>query len=150
VNWPAWSDVLLAAVVFAVLSVGGLAVTGLVLVRLPADYFCETSARGFWVDRHALIRATALILKNLAGVLMVALGIVLSLPGVPGPGLLTILLGLMLLDFPGKRGLERWLVSRPPVFGLINGLRRRCSRPPLHLDSSTDRPEAQPVDRSSW
>jgi hypothetical protein len=78
-------DVLLAAGVFAVLSVGGLAVTGLVLVRLPADYFCEGAARGFWVDRHALIRATGLILKNLLGALVVALGIVLSLPVCPVP-----------------------------------------------------------------
>jgi uncharacterized membrane protein YbaN (DUF454 family) len=65
------------------------------------------------------------MLKNLLGALVVALGIVLSLPGVPGPGLLTILLNMMLLDFRGRRSLERWLVSRPAVFGLINALRRR-------------------------
>jgi hypothetical protein len=30
----------------------------------------------------------------------------MSVPGVPGQGLLTILLGVMLLDFPGRRSLE--------------------------------------------
>jgi hypothetical protein len=128
--------------IFAVFSVGGLAITGLVLFRLPADYFSDAVRRGFWVNRHALIRAAGLILKNLLGALVVAVGVVLSLPGVPGPGLLTILLGMMLLDFPGKRRFERWLVSRPPVFGLLNRLRRRYGRPPFHLESDGWSPSA--------
>jgi hypothetical protein len=59
---------------------------------------------------------------------------VLSLPGVPGQGVLTILLGVMLLDFPGKRGLELKLVSRPKVLNTINRIRHRFDRPPLLLD----------------
>ena len=63
-----------------------------------------------------------------------ALGIVLSLPGVPGQGILTILLGIMLLDFPGRRKLEHKLVSRPQVLKTINKLRHRFGKPPLVLD----------------
>jgi hypothetical protein len=58
----------------------------------------------------------------------------LSLPGVPGQGILTILLGIMLLDFPGKRRFEYWLVSRPKIFAAINKLRHRFSKPALVLD----------------
>ena len=72
--------------------------------------------------------------KNLLGFLLVALGIVLSIPGVPGQGLLTILLGVMLLDFPGKLTLERKLLSRPEVVRTINKLRGRFEKPPLELD----------------
>ena len=104
---------------------------GFILVRLPPDYFCNLSARHFWIDRHPVIRRTGLIAKNLLGVVLVALGVVLSLPGVPGPGLLTILLGVMLLDFPGKRRLERWLIGLPTNLRTINRLRRRFGKPPL-------------------
>ena len=68
-------------------------------------------------------------MKNLLGVVLVALGIVMSLPGVPGQGILTILLGIMLLDFPGKRNLEHKMVSRPQVLNAINKLRHRFGKP---------------------
>jgi hypothetical protein len=41
------------------------------------------------------------------------MGIILALPGVPGQGILTVLIGVMLLEFPGKRRLERAIVGRP-------------------------------------
>ncbi|MBA3256811.1 MAG: hypothetical protein H0T64_09210 [Pyrinomonadaceae bacterium] len=72
--------------------------------------------------------------KNLLGVVLVVVGILLSLPGVPGQGILTILLGVMLLDFPGKPRLEHWLVSRPKILQAINRLRHRFSKPALVLD----------------
>jgi len=62
------------------------------------------------------------------------LGILMSLPGVPGQGLLTILLGIMLLDFPGKRGLEYKLVSKPRVRDAINKLRHKFDKPDLILE----------------
>jgi len=80
------------------------------------------------------VRVSGLILKNLAGGLLVALGIIMALPGVPGQGLLTALIGLTLLNFPGKTNLERRLISRPAVCKAINSWRARFSRPPLELD----------------
>jgi hypothetical protein len=65
---------------------------------------------------------------------LVALGVVLSLPGVPGQGLLTILLGIMLLDFPGRHHLEQKLLSKPSIVNTINGLRGRFGKPPLELN----------------
>jgi len=62
------------------------------------------------------------------------LGIVMSLPGIPGQGVLTILLGIMLLDLPGKRRLEQKILSKPRVLEKINRLRQKFSRPPLVLD----------------
>jgi len=62
------------------------------------------------------------------------IGIVLSLPGVPGQGILTILLGLIFLDIPGKRPLEARIIKRPAVLSAINNLRAKYSKPPLELD----------------
>src|SRR6478672_9676629 len=83
-----------------------------VMVKIPADYFSEHYERRFMIGRHWLVRSTALILKNLLGLVLIVIGIVLSLPGVPGPGILTILLGLIMLDLPGKRPLESRIIQR--------------------------------------
>jgi len=80
------------------------------------------------------VRWGAVIAKNLFGVFLVCLGLVLSLPGVPGQGILTILLGLIMLDIPGKRPLEARIIKRPAVLAAINDLRARFKKPPLVMD----------------
>jgi hypothetical protein len=110
------------------------AIAALIIVKLPADYFHPSNEREFWVDQHPVLRWAGLILKNIAGVLLVLVGVVMSLPGVPGPGVMTILLGIMLLDFPGKRGLELRLVRRQQVRRALDGVRKRFNQPPLLLD----------------
>ena len=126
----AWSCV--AVVASVAISLGALAV---VLLRLPADYFRGAHSPRFWSQRHPALRWLGIAGKNLLGLVLVLLGMVLSLPAVPGQGLLTILLGVMLLDFPGKRRLEQKLVSQPKVLRAINWLRTRYGRPPLVLDA---------------
>ena len=73
----------------------------------------------------------AAIGKNVAGVVLVLLGLVMALPGIPGQGVLTMIVGLTLIDFPGKRGLERRLIGRPHILRAINRLRARFDRAPL-------------------
>jgi hypothetical protein len=129
-----WQGVLIAAAIFVVTFAFSLSLVSLVLVKLPADYFSASSERRFWDDRAQWARTLGMVGKNLLGAFLVLLGIVLSLPGIPGQGILTILIGVMLLDFPGKRDLERKLVSRPKVRGGIDRLRHRFGKPPLVLD----------------
>lgn len=124
-------------IVFSVVTfVTSIAVTIFVLIKLPDTYFKSSHGREFWVERHPLLRWGGLVVKNLLGAFLVLLGVVMSLPGVPGQGVLTILLGVMLLDFPGKRNLELKLVSRPKVLRTINRIRGRFDRPPLQLDEA--------------
>lgn len=127
-----WARVVMGATAGAVMFVGGLAFVSFVLVRVPADYFSESHAREFWADRHHMIRWAGAAAKNLLGIALVLLGIAMTV--LPGPGLLTILIGVVLLDIPGKRELERRIVGRPQVFDGINNLRRRFNKPPLLLD----------------
>jgi hypothetical protein len=129
-----WWQVLFGVLFSVVTFVGSIAVVTLVLVKLPANYFHSSHEREFLVERHPVLRAVGIFGKNLLGLLLVFFGVIMSLPGVPGQGVLTILLGIMLLDFPGKRGLETRLVGRPRVFRAINGLRARFHKPPLILD----------------
>ncbi|MBK9529879.1 MAG: hypothetical protein IPO41_16555 [Acidobacteria bacterium] len=75
-----------------------------------------------------------MILKNVLGVFLIGVGILLSLPGVPGQGVLTILLGLIMIDIPGKRPIEARIIKRPTVLAAANNLRARYGKPPLELD----------------
>lgn len=128
------NSVLLGVGLFLLTFSVSLGVVALILVKIPETYFKLDHPRDLWADKPAFIRITANIGKNILGVLLVIVGIILSLPGVPGQGILTILLGVMLLDFPGKRQVERRLISRPQVLNTVNGLRKRFGKPKLVLD----------------
>lgn len=124
-------------IIFSVITfVTSIVITILVVIRLPDTYFKASHGREFWVERHPALRWGGLVVKNLLGAFLVLLGVLMSLPGVPGQGVLTILLGVMLLDFPGKRRLELKLVSRPKVLRTINRIRQRFDRTPLQLDEA--------------
>jgi len=103
---------------------------GWMLVRLPQDYFTKERRRplGTWETQPAL-RFVLLTAKNLLGFVLVATGLVMLL--VPGQGMLTIAVGLILMDFPGKFRLQRWIVTRPSVWRSINWLRKRAKRSQL-------------------
>jgi hypothetical protein len=129
-----WWQVLFGLLLSVVTFVVSILVVTVVLVKLPANYFHSSHEREFLIERHPVLRAFGIFAKNLVGLMLVALGVIMSLPGVPGQGVLTILLGVMLLDFPGKRNLETRLVSRPRVLRAVNMLRGRFEKPPLILD----------------
>src|SRR5262245_66489422 len=129
-----WRKILLGVGIFLVSFFANLGIVSFILVKLPADHFSKSRKTKFWSGPHPLLHAAGIVSKNIAGVLLVALGIVLSLPGVPGQGLLTVLLGVMLLDFPGRTTLEQKLLSKPSIVNAINRLRGRFGKPPLQLN----------------
>jgi hypothetical protein len=118
---------------------GGLSLLGMVgavvgvpwvVARLPSDYFNQPR-RAVWREWggepwFALVLGG---IKNLVGALLVLLGLVMLVT--PGQGLLTLLVGLLLMNFPGKYRLERWLVGRRGVLTALNWLRRRGGHPPF-------------------
>jgi hypothetical protein len=93
------------------------------LRRLPVDYLLSEPER---VPRAATL---ALVLRNLIGFVLLVLGAIMLV--LPGQGLLTIIAALALMDFPGKRRLERRLMLRPRLFTAINRLRLRAGQPRL-------------------
>jgi hypothetical protein len=129
-----WRGFLIGALIFVGTFFINLGIVSFILVKIPANHFSKSRKTKFWSGPRPLLHAAGVVGKNIGGLLLVALGIVLSLPGVPGQGLLTVLLGLMLLDFPGRRRLEQKLLSRPSIINAINGLRARFDKPPLELN----------------
>jgi hypothetical protein len=129
-----WQKVLLGVGIFVVSFFANLGIVSFILVKLPADHFSKSRKTKFWSGPRPWLHAAKVIGKNIGGILLVALGIVLSLPGVPGQGLLTVLLGIMLLDFPGRHRLEQKLLSKPSIVNSINKLRGRFGKKPLELN----------------
>jgi len=104
----------------------------LVLIALPAGYFARNHRPPApMARRHPLIRLPLLVAKNALGVLFVLGGLAMLV--LRGQGILTLLVGLILLDFPGKYLAERWLVQRPWVLPRLNRIRARFDKPPFAL-----------------
>lgn len=99
---------------------------------LPSDYFTE-SKQGKHIN-NLFLRIVVSISKNLIGVILVIMGILLSVPGIPGQGLLTIFAGIILSDFPGKKRLARKIIKIKAVNSSANQIRITFNRSPLILD----------------
>jgi hypothetical protein len=128
-GWLGWVG--LGSVIMLLLSI---IIVPILVVRMQPDYFLQNRNEELSMKRrHPLLRIGGKLLKNLAGGILVIGGILLSLPLIPGQGLLTILIGLAVMDFPGKRRLELWLVKLRPVSWAIHKLRARADQPPLVL-----------------
>lgn len=101
----------------------------LVIIQLPGNYLCQDyksnlkSRLGYW---YWLVFP----LKNLLGVVCLILGCVMLVT--PGQGLLTILTGLLLVNFPGKHNLICRLMLRPALFKSVNWIRKKAGQEPLN------------------
>ncbi|HSN55925.1 MAG TPA: PGPGW domain-containing protein [Candidatus Sulfomarinibacteraceae bacterium] len=127
------------AVLFQVLGAASLAmfvlslvVFPLVVISLPPDYFVrERRDPVRQLRRRPLLWAAVMVVKNLLGAVLIAAGVAMLV--LPGQGLLTILVGLALTNFPGKFTLERRLVRVPSVGRALNRIRTAAGRPPLEI-----------------
>lgn len=104
--------------------VGTLVVVPVVVARIPADHFVTPPARS---TRRLAWR----VLLNLLGALVIVCGILMLV--LPGQGLLTLLAGLLMVEFPAKRRLEVWILRRAPVQRVVQWMRERAGEPPLEL-----------------
>ncbi len=109
-----------------VLFLGSVIIIPLIISYLPSDYFVRPEKPfrelGPW-------RILARILKNGLGSLFILSGFVMLF--IPGQGILTILLGISLVNFPGKHRLQLRLLRMPKVPKLIQWCRHKTGRTPL-------------------
>lgn len=130
-NWLAWLEPwlpLLISVSIVSLLVS-IVLLPILVVRMPSHYFVgKRRARRWTLPRKLfyLVRNSIACLLFLAGLAMLIL---------PGQGLLTLLMAVMVSDIPGKYKLERWLVCKPGVLRSLNWIRHRYNRPPLKKPS---------------
>ena len=101
------------------------------ITRLPSDYFTdEKRHRSKTRTSHPVIYYTLRILKNILGGFLIIAGILMLV--LPGQGILTILVGIGLVDFPGKFRLLRKVAQQPPVFKSMNWIRKKANKELLY------------------
>ena len=106
----------------------------LIISFLPEDYFKSENRNlisSVQNSRYPLLKLLVLITKNFFGVLLLLSGILMLV--LPGQGILTIITGLVFMDYPGKYKFERNLLKQKGVINSINWIRSRLSKPPLKI-----------------
>jgi len=109
-----------------------LLIVAIVMVKIPENYFSSHYQHDFLPNSSWLTRWGAVVGKNIAGLILVIAGIIMLVG--PGQGVLTILIGLILMDIPGKRPLEARLIKRPIILAAVNNFRAKYNKPPLEMD----------------
>ncbi len=100
------------------------------VTSLPADYFTRPRRRS-WRDatNSTPINLVLVIAKNLLGLILAVLGVAMLFT--PGQGVLTLIAGVALMNFPGKYTLERKLVLGSGALQGINWMRQKRGYPPM-------------------
>lgn len=112
--------------------IGSLIIVPWLIIRIPPDYFASTERRrSITTQRHPILRLILVLAKNLTGTILIVMGIAMLV--LPGQGILTILMGILMVDFPNKYGFERWLVQTKPIAKTINAIRKRAGSHPLRF-----------------
>ena len=97
---------------------------------IPSDYFIEKKPSKF-KSKYPLIWLISMIVKNLIGYVLIVGGILMLV--LPGQGLFTIFIGLMMSNYPGKYFIERKFIAIPNVLRTINWLRKKSNQNPLRI-----------------
>ena len=97
---------------------------------IPSDYFVNKKPSKF-KSKYPLVWLISMIIKNLIGYVLIIGGIIMLL--LPGQGLFTIFIGLMMSNYPGKYFIERKLIAIPSILRTINWLRKKSNQNPLEI-----------------
>ena len=106
----------------------------IIISFLPEDYFKSENRNlisSVQNSRYPLLKLLILITKNFFGILLLLSGILMLI--LPGQGILTIITGLVFMDYPRKYAFERKLLKQKGVINSINWIRSRLSKPSLKV-----------------
>lgn len=108
------------------------------ITRIPVDYFSHPHRHYMSASsRHPLIRLIIMGIKNLLGIVFIVAGLLMLF--LPGQGFLMLLVGLVVMNYPGKFALERWMIQRPYVLPAVNWLRMKYDHPPLLISPDEEK-----------
>lgn len=97
---------------------------------IPEDYFIRNGASKT-KSNNTVLWYFVLIFKNLFGYTLIFGGIMMLI--LPGQGLFTIIIGLLLSNYPGKYKIEKKVIAIPSVLRSINWLRKKTNKPPIKI-----------------
>jgi hypothetical protein len=111
---------------------GSLIVVPWLLIKIPSDYFvAEKREKCPWGNCPPIIRLLLLVIKNIIGVVLILSGIIMLF--IPGQGILTIMAGIVLMDFPYKYKIMRKIIKNSNILRFINKLREKANQEPFKV-----------------
>jgi hypothetical protein len=125
-------DLFAALALFSIIAFfGTLLLLPVLILYIPENYFLDHRSGAGSAPRGSVKAAFFFLGKNVLGVVFLLAGFAMLF--LPGQGLLTMLIGLVLVDFPGKRKLEKRLIRNKMLFKAVNLIREKGKKPPLNL-----------------
>ncbi|MCA9087729.1 MAG: hypothetical protein KDA90_03735 [Planctomycetaceae bacterium] len=110
----------------------------IIIVRIPTDYFLHSPRWHRAHSRHPVIAWSLFFARNVFGLTLIVMGIAMLV--LPGQGVITILLGLMLTTIPGKHRVALEMFRLPRVLSAVQWLRQRRGVPPLEFPPRPEPP----------
>ena len=101
---------------------------GWLVSLIPSDYFINRKESKFKLN-YPVAWIVSVVIKNIFGYILIFGGILMLI--LPGQGLITIFVGLLLSNYPGKYSIEKRIIATPKILKSINWLRKRSNEPPL-------------------
>ena len=98
---------------------------------IPSDYFVSKKDTKF-KSEYPFIWLISMIIKNIIGYVLIIGGMLMLL--LPGQGLFTIFIGLMMSNYPGKYYIEKKFIAIPSILKTINWLRKQSNKEPIIIN----------------
>jgi hypothetical protein len=98
---------------------------------IPIDYFVYKKNSKF-KTKYPFTWLISMIIKNIIGYLLIVGGILMLV--LPGQGLFTIFIGLMMSNYPGKYYIEKKIIAIPSILKTINWLRKQSNKEPIIIN----------------
>jgi len=104
----------------------------LFIIAIPSDYFINKKRVSALKNRSILLWIIYIVFKNIIGYVFIIMGLVALV--LPGQGILMILIGLMMSDYPKKFDLEKKIITIKTVRKGINWIRIKSKVDKIKLD----------------
>jgi len=101
-----------------------------IVINLSPEYF-KYKRKSLIDYKNPILRYFVLIIKNILGYIIILLGIIMLF--IPGQGLLSITIGLLFINFPGKKKLEYKFFTNKKISSAINAIRRRAGKEEINF-----------------
>jgi hypothetical protein len=111
----------------ALIFVISLIFTPFLVSKIPHDYFTNAKYHKLEIEHFGHI--VAVVGRSALGLALVFLGFVMLFT--PGQGILAIIVGLFLMEFPGKKRLECKIIQNEVTFKALNWMRKKFKQPPF-------------------
>ena len=127
-----WWMGLLSALIF----IGFLVATPIIIIHLPSDFFHKRMAPLHENAHLSVFKICYLIVKNFFNAALVSVGIALIF--LPGQGIFAIVIGVSLMNIPGKHKMMCRIVRTKWLMRSLNRFRFRFNKPAFIVNAAND------------